>query len=270
MATKFALVELRILMPDGKMIPLWLDGNSKITLDNGTFDQPAANALSLVHKRDCPLATPICKSVCYVNKLEQREAEVYEKYVINSRNIRLILANPGYFLVALWAVSDYIKKSCRGGFRWQVSGDIFSMAYARFIREVCRMSPEVPHWLYTRSLAYLDPLLDVENLVVNLSADEDNWPEVRSFARTHNLRPCYLAIRDDSVPDDLPDDSVIFPSYSLRNRSLDNDSDAGWIWFNFVLTARGRRMICPADFFGQSERFRCGVCRKCLKPFRSS
>lgn len=238
MATRFALRPLDIFMPDGVVITLWFDSNSKVTRDNGTLEEPAANAFSLAHIKDCPFATETCKSVCYVNKLEQHEAEVYAKYLLNSEVIRRILENPDYLTAAIMAVAGYINENCRGGFRWHVSGDIFSMSYACFIRDVCLFSEGVSHWIYTRSFEYIMPLICAKNLVINLSVDEDNWAQAAKFAHDYKLRPCYLTL-DGKVPAELPDNSVIFPSYELRAR----DSI-------------------------QSDKFRCGVCKKCLKPFR--
>ena len=268
MATKFALCELKVSMSDGVLVTFWFDGNSKVTLNNSTFDKPAANAFSLVHIKDCPFATEICKSVCYVNKLEKAEKEVYGKYVSNSEAIRLVLSRPDYLATVVAAFANYIRQNCADGFRWHISGDIFSLGYAEFIREVCMSVSDVPFWIYTRSFSYLEPLVDIPNLVVNLSADKDNLIEAMIHAVVYNLRICYMTV-DDEIPNVLADDSVIFPSYNRRYRGEHLFRASGIFWFNYGLLARERRMICPADFFGQSEHFRCGVCKKCLKKVGS-
>ncbi|MBI5140095.1 MAG: hypothetical protein HZA94_01445 [Candidatus Vogelbacteria bacterium] len=259
--TKFALQELKMKMPDGREITLWFDGSGKVTRDNGTFDEPVANAFSLVQVVDCPFATPTCRSICYVHILEANEREVHDKYILNSRTIRVILSNSLYIMATANAFAKYVNENCRGGFRWHVSGDIFSWIYACFIRLICLETPNVRHWIYTRSYDYVAPLVGLPNLVVNLSADKDNLSRAIVTAYRFGLRICYLTV-DGLVPDDLPAGSVIFPNHSLRGRELPRPTDAPW-WQS--ITPEQRRMVCPADFFGQSPNIRCGPCRKCLK-----
>ncbi|MBI2450255.1 MAG: hypothetical protein HYV47_01820 [Candidatus Nealsonbacteria bacterium] len=260
MPTKFALEKLPLAMPDGTEFTFWFDGNGKITFTNGTFDKPIANAFSLVQVQDCPFATPTCKNTCYVHGLEKQEAEVHRKYRENSRTIRRILDNPHYFKKTVSAFSTWISEHCPGGFRWHVSGDIFSIKYARFIRKVCDAAPDVKFVIYTRSFQYLTPLVGAKNLVINLSADKDNYKKARRVHRKYDFRICYLTVEGE-VPEDLPKGSVIFPAYGLRGRDLPIPTQAPW-WKS--LTAEQKKMVCPPDFFGQSAHFRCGICRKCL------
>ena len=256
MNTKFALNSLQV-----GAYEFWLDGNGKITWDNGTFDEPAANAFSLVQVEDCPGATTVCKEDCYVHRLEEAEPEVHAKYRHNSREIRRVLdARQTGKVVIAFAV--WIKANAPHGFRWHVSGDIFSMAYADFIGLVCFYAPKVPFWIYTRSFQYLQPILNIPNLVVNLSADADNYAQARAAHEAYGLRICYMTV-DGALSDDLPAGSVIFPSHQLRGRDLPKPTDAPW-WQG--LTHDQKKMVCPPDFFGQSEKLRCGPCKKCLVP----
>ena len=263
--THFSLAPLPVTFPDGATRTFWFDGNSKITRSNGTFAAPRPNAFSLLHVADCPAATPICKSACYVHRLEASEWNVYEKYRINSAAIREAEqdAEALFFLIIPFAA--WIRENCAGGFRWHVSGDIFSEKYARFIRWVCACAREVPFWIYTRSFQFVPMLAHSPNLVVNLSADRDNWAWALDLHWQYGLRICYMTV-DGAVPD-LPDGSVIFPSHELRGRGLERPTDAPW-WQS--LSPRLRRMVCPPDFFGQSEHLRCGPCRKCLVPWRAT
>lgn len=240
---------------------LWLDGNQKITAGNGTYDDPKPNALSTVQVEDCPHRTPTCESTCYVHGLEKHANETHQKYRHNSQAIREILAKgdvPGWVAT----LAEWITNNAEGGFRWHVSGDVFSMEYAEFIRDVALASPTVMHWIYTRSFPFVEPLTDAPNLIVNLSADQDNYEAARETAKRLHLRICYLTV-DGSVPGDLDDDAVIFPDYSLRGRSLDKPTDHLW-WKG--LPPRNKKMVCPVDFFGKSESIRCGVCVKCMVP----
>lgn len=249
---------------------LWFEGNSKITAGNGTFERPAPNSFSLIHVSDCPGSTPTCRASCYVHGLEANEPAVHALYRENSATIREILELP-YLAVRSWAtlVASYAQRFAAEGFRWHVSGDIFSMAYARFIGDVVRDSPHVPHWIYTRSFDFIGPLLGHANLALNLSCDRDNYRQAR-FARATAVaagrgsapRLAYLSAGGE-VPSDLPPGSVIFPDYGLRGRGLEKPTDAPW-WAS--LTPAQRRQVCPVDFFGASSSLRCGPCKKCLRP----
>ncbi len=271
--TKFALSPLRVSAEDRALsagpvlYEFWFDGNGKITWDNGTFEQPAANAFSLVQVEDCPGATSVCIKDCYVHRLEEAEPEVHAKYRHNSGEIRRALVDPHQAAAVAVAFAGWIRKHAPQGFRWHVSGDIFSDQYAQFIAGVCLAAPGVPFWIYTRSFQYLQPILNIPNLVVNLSADADNYNAAKALHKAHGLRICYMTV-DGALPDtdslardDLPAGSVIFPSHQLRGRDLPEPTDAPW-WRG--LSLEQRKMVCPPDFFGQSETMRCGPCKKCL------
>ncbi|HEC84186.1 MAG TPA: hypothetical protein ENI48_02950 [Thioploca sp.] len=260
MVTKFSLAEIEAAMPDNKRVVFYFDGNGKITREHSSFVNPVPNAFSLVQVEDCPFATPICKSVCYVHGLEKAEKEIHAAYQHNSRVIREVLTRADYREFVIQTFAKYISKNAPSGFRWHVAGDIFSVDYSQFICDVCVAVPAVPFWLYTRSFAYLEPLLEAKNLIVNLSTDKDNWQEALGVHEKFGFRLCYLTVEGE-VPEDLPEGSVIFPSYELRGRDLPEPKQAWW-WH--TLDARQRQMVCPTDFFGQSEALRCGPCQKCL------
>jgi hypothetical protein len=198
--------------------------------------------------------------VCYVHRLEQAEGEIHKKYVENSRALREVLANIDYKREAELRFAAWICSHCPYGFRWNVSGDIISREHADFIKNVCVIAGHVPFWLYTRSFAYVEPLLEAKNLVINLSADKDNYEEALATHDRFGLRICYLTV-DGELPKQLPRGSVIFPSHNLRGRDLPVPTKAPWWQF---LTPQQKQMVCPPDFFGQSENMRCGTCKKCL------
>jgi hypothetical protein len=287
-AASTAFVSARIDGPGGKH--LYLDGNGKVTAGNGTFDAPKPNAFSLRNVEDCPQSTPTCREACYVDNLRGAQPELWAMYEHNARSIREILAEPA--LADAWVLwmAKWITVNAGGGFRWHVSGDVFSLEYARWVADVVRESAPVLSWLYTRSFDFLGPLAEVStlrkrpsmprsggNLVLNLSCDQDNYWDARKASldfgdaktvpcgdsfQTHffPLRLCYLTV-DGAVPTTLPEGSVIFPDYSLRPRQFDTLAESPW-WAS--LTPAQRKMVCPVDAHGKAETRRCGPCQRCL------
>jgi hypothetical protein len=246
---------------------LFIDGNGKITAANGTLDAPSPNAFSLVQIEDCPFATDSCKAACYVHGLEKHAPATHALYKHNSQTIRRILRDADY--ASAWAavVSDWIAGHCKGGFRWHVSGDVFSPEYARWITQVCQWSPRVRHWIYTRSFDFVEHLMPAStlrggNLVINLSCDKDNYSRACHTSMRHTTangqpRLCYMTT-DGNVPDTLPEGSVIFPDYSLRGGTPE-----GQAWFT-GLTPQYKSFVCPVDYHGKSEQRRCGPCKRCM------
>lgn len=248
---------------------LHVDGNQKITADNGSYDDPRPNALSIVQIEDCPHSTEICRASCYVHGLEKGAPATHALYRHNSTMIRRIVKLPVRDRLE-WAeiLGAWISANCAGGFRWHVSGDIISREHSDFIAAVVGRSANVEHWIYTRSFPHVTPsLLANQNLAINLSCDRKNLKAARDWIKVFRatrgaiaaLRLAYLC--DDGSLPELEPGSVIFPDYGLRGRDLDDPRDAPW-WA--TLTLDQKKMVCPTDFFGKSEHHRCGPCRKCL------
>lgn len=242
------------------------DGNQKVTADNGTFEEPEPNAFSLVQAIDCPFRTPTCDDSCYVHNLEKFQPEIHDFYKSNSQNIRDMLELDHRFVrgEVVTAFAEWINRNASGGFRWHVSGDVYSEAYAEFIVDVVWETPKVDHWIYTRSFPFLEYLLGPPNLVVNLSADKDNYWLARRYADKYDLRVCYLTV-DGEVPDDLKEGDVIFPDYALRGvgqKPFEFRNDSEW-WQG--LAGRNKKMVCPVDVYGKSEKIRCGPCKRCIE-----
>lgn len=270
---------------------LHFDGNQKITAGNGSYETPKANAFSLPQVITCPSRTPTCEASCYVHNLETHQGWLHDLYKENLRTITHALRQqeswPGVYpssadnwadLVALW-----IAQHCDGGFRWHVSGDLFSVEYARWIGQVVDRvqleNPNVKHWIYTRSFDMIGPLLTAAGhrgrpqLTVNLSADVDNYHRARATEQFYritsgvSMRVCYLTV-DGTTPPDLREHDVIFPNYSLRavderGKQRPHVWRGGSPFWNNLPKSR-RRMVCPADAYGKSENNRCGPCSRCL------
>lgn len=257
--TQFIAEEVPVL--DG--ITLFIDGNSKITAGNGTYQEPKPNALSLPHISTCPGATDNCMSSCYVHGLKEKASDLYAKYAQNERVIHRILLTSTSAALAAKALGTWIAENCEDGFRWHVSGDVMNNRYAQWIVEVAGFSPKVRHWLYTRSLSLVPILRQAENLAVNISADQDNVEEALKVARETGARVCWLTPEDGSIPEGIGEGDVVFPDYHLRGRSLDVPTSHPW-WQS--LPQAQKKLVCPPDFFGQSENHRCGPCSKCMHP----
>ena len=265
MSTKYVFEEVEV----APGISLYVDGNSKVSRTNGTYEDPVPNSFSLPHIATCPGATKQCMQSCYVHGLKKLAPEVYDKYMQNEQAIHAILSDPfdsNLGEVTAQNLAEWISENAPGGFRWHVSGDVFSYDYMTWIWRVCNAATDVPFWIYTRSFEVLLSWLSnnegeiPENLVINLSADAGNWEKAVECHEYVGNRLCYLT-QDGTLPE-LPEGSVIFPDYSLRGRDLEDPTSAPW-WQGLAIEQK--RMVCPADFFGQSEKHRCGPCDKCLK-----
>lgn len=258
MTTSFTFAKVPLF--DG--LSFWIDGNSKITWNNGTYAEPRPNAFSLPHISCCPGSTPRCRESCYVHGLRKAAPEVYRHYELNEMALHSVLASNRRGRAAE-KLAAWIVENAPGGFRWHTSGDVISRLHARWIVDVCHWAAPVKFWIYTRSLFAVEMLSRAPNLAVNVSADKHNYRAARHAAARHGARLCYLVSEPNEVIPDLPPGSVIFPDYPLRGRSLPVATDAPW-WRG--LTVEEKRMVCPADFYGQSEEHRCGPCKKCLRP----
>jgi hypothetical protein len=256
MNTKFIHTKINV----GKNIYLCIDGNSKITAGNGTYENPVPNAFSLPHISTCPGSTKICMSTCYVYGLQKYAPEVYAEYCKNERAIHQILMTARIADFAASEFAAWISEYCSGGFRWHVSGDVMNERHALWIVNVADKSPEIQHWIYTRSINLVPILRAAKNLIVNISADVDNYIQAREMANQTKSRICYLS-QDGAFPDNLKLKDVIFPDYQLRGRELEDPISHQW-WKS--LSIENQRKVCPADFFGQSNNHRCGPCSKCL------
>jgi hypothetical protein len=269
--TNFCAEELEVLPG----VTLFLDGNSKITLANGTYAEPKPNAFSLpaasvereawhvTHTPPaCPGSTSVCRASCYVKGLAQHAPDLYAKYEANAEALQYILdLSHDTFARSARALGQWISANAPAGFRWHVSGDVQDEYHAMWIVEVCASAPYTPFWIYTRTLDAVRTLVRAKNLAVNLSADDENIDRVRGVhARYPTTRITYLQSKEGPPPH-LPPGSVIFPDYPIRGRALpDPTTHPQWsAW-----TQAQRAMVCPTDFFGQSEAHRCGPCRKCL------
>jgi hypothetical protein len=270
-ATQFCSAEIELF--DG--LSFFVDGNSKITRENGSYSHPKPNAFSLpaasvpvtdpigevALPQPCPRSTETCRSSCYVKGLAQHAPDLYARYQQNARVLAYCLRDNKAFYHSALKLSTWADDNAAHGFRWHVSGDVWGKRHAHWIAETCALADGVPFWIYTRTLEAVPELVKARNLAVNVSADKDNFEHARAVADAFGLTLCYLITsHDDPNLARLPEGSVLFPDYPLRTRT---ERDTGHAWWQ-ALAPEFKRMICPTDQFGQSESHRCGPCTKCF------
>ncbi len=223
MTTKFISAEIPLQFGG---VSLWIDGNSKITWDNGTYAKPSPNAFSIPHIATCPGSTARCRESCYIHGLKKAAPEIYRLYELNELALHYIFFTEGRMDIAAHTLAKWISANAKGGFRWHVSGDVTSIRHAEWIAAVCGKASEVPFWIYTRTLEAVETLVQAKNLAVNVSADRDNYRLAAHSAEVNGARLCYLVSEPEEVIPNLPLGSVIFPDYPLRGRMLIEPTDA--------------------------------------------
>lgn len=128
------------------------------------FSIPAKRCITGMKLRE--VAGSIC-SKCYALKGRYAFANVQ-----NALERRFAgLENPRW-VEAMAFLLNKVEKS--GFFRWHDSGDIQSLAHLSRIVEVCKLTPQIKHWLPTREFSIVAEYLKTnslpENLTVRLSA----------------------------------------------------------------------------------------------------
>ena len=200
-------------------LSFFVDGNSKITRDDGFYAEPKPNAFSLPHVSTCPGSTPLCRKDCYVHGLQTNAPDVFAKYVTNATALQRALLTRNGFHRTAETLGAWIWDNCTS-FRWHVSGDVMHRRHAEWIAEVCDQASATAFWIYTKTFEVVDVLAGLPNLVVNLSGDAHNWS--RCLA-THKAFPTTRAVymtQGEPLPSDLPSDAVIFPDHIVRGRAL--------------------------------------------------
>ena len=90
----------------------------------------------------------------------------------------------------LWvaAMAHLINSKKSKVFRWHDSGDVQNLDHLNKIYEVCRLSPDVKHWMPTREAWVKDHLASCpDNLIVRLSAPMIDQPAPSSWVHTSTV-----------------------------------------------------------------------------------
>ncbi len=170
---------------------------AKASLPNA-FPLPAG---PLEHGGSCPGVTSECKN-CYAAGLETW-AKPFALAASGNLEGLQHLYNCGGRRAVVRALVVLVRHSAalqrgagvrRPSFRWQSDGDIFSSWYGAAIRLAAVETPEIDHWLYTRSLSYVRYLMPApRNLSVYVSADSENVRAAVRVASRYGLPVAMLA-----------------------------------------------------------------------------
>ena len=164
--------------------------NGKTPTIANTFGLPAGKAFS------CPGATSVCEKMCYAGKLEK----VYKgvRNILVSNFEQLVNATQEQMVVLLdEMIVDFIKdcekRNAEKLFRIHWDGDFFNETYAMAWREVISKHVNVQFWVYTRSDFAIPHLLDLANLALYFSTDDDNWLTGKDLKEKYGIKLAYLA-----------------------------------------------------------------------------
>lgn len=148
------------------------------------------NAFGLPAMDSCPEFTEWCRKVCYAFNLQRLYTNVDNLVRHNLNILKECGANVARMVELLVTMVESVKwDDAVKVFRWHWDGDVFSLPYAHAIAETARRTPDVQHWLYTRSFGFVGALVNVPNLTVYLSVDRFNADEAK---RTLALYPSLL------------------------------------------------------------------------------
>lgn len=192
----------------------------------------------------CPGRTDTCSARCYA--LKGRTAGRQPAYQANWD-----FARDKSF--AAWLIGEIVRGKI-ATVRVHVSGDFFSVAYARTWLRVMRECCDTQFYLYTRSwrepryAEVFTQMAALPNVSVWYSVDRDSgYPEVIP----PNVRVAYLAVDDlDAKSIDPRYVDLLFRDYPSRSTEL--------------RSVQGRP-VCPHEN-GRNAEVTCESCQLCIRP----
>jgi hypothetical protein len=171
------------------------------------------NSFGLPALKTCPGKTHVCGLVCYANKGFFRMPNAEKQYEHNLQTTNLLLSMGTEIASNIFA--EEIRKENKSGiFRWMIGGDIYNAKMFDLVIETARKTPEITHWIYTRSFKIIFDY-DFEhkglpkNLKLNLSFDKVNvhkpiYQWVEGLRVEHQVRPYLHTITWLGVEDAEP------------------------------------------------------------------
>jgi hypothetical protein len=208
-----------------------------------------ANSIGLVPGVDCPGETEACAK-CYGKRGFMAYPNAVKVYTHNSQYLRELLKKD--VKKAAREVADEIKKHNKSNlFRWQIGGDIFGVKHLDMIVRVCNLTPDILHWIYTRSFIqfvkyytrHREPL--PSNLRFNLSYDRFNVESALDMAGIIGKAKWLEEIEDVNVITWMGDKKEAQKHFPL------------WKW-----------ITCPADAGKIELQGACAECTLCFKEHK--
>jgi hypothetical protein len=164
--------------------------NGKTPTIANTFGLPAGKAFS------CPGATSVCEKMCYAGKLEKVYKGVRNILVTNYEQLVNATLDEMIFLLDEMIIDfkkDCDKRNAEKLFRIHWDGDFFNETYAQAWRVVIFKHDDVQFWVYTRSAFAIPHLIDLANLALYFSTDDDNWQTGSDLKQKYGIKLAYLA-----------------------------------------------------------------------------
>lgn len=216
----------------------------------------------------CPGATPSCVSCYALRGLEIRTQ--YAQLTLDNFETLMRAEKSGgqtALTLALGAVIDLAVRlqTSRGvqlpTFRFHSSGDVFSIAHAQAIRNASASRPDVPSWIYTRSLWAVEHLCGVPSLRVFVSVDRHNAQEAKVVVdRFDDVQPAFLVESDEEK-------TVLLNMFNLVAAPT-CPATAKWASDlrgpSYVSGPKGDRRTIASPTPGARALGACDACRLCL------
>jgi hypothetical protein len=155
-----------------------------------TFGMPAGRDFS------CPGATSICSKICYAGNLEKIYKGVKEVLVHNWELLKD--ADRETMVGLLDSMIDEFEADCDKWsaeklFRIHWDGDFFNMDYVLAWREVIERHADVQFWVYTRTHYAVPELINIPNLGLYFSTDDENLELADGLKKTYGVKLAYLS-----------------------------------------------------------------------------
>ena len=190
-----------------------------------------------------PVATPVCRAVCYGNRMKDREKTTLRRARLNFQ----IATLDDFATLMIGAVTE----SNADFLRIHSIGEFFSERYIRDVEEVVTTCQNVSFWAYTRAwrnpalIPSLTILATLPNIRLWLSADNYS----KCVPEIPNTRIGWLAQHDADLPPDKA--KLVFRA------ALDRD--------RLPMPVLGSAIVCPhEDGRANSQAITCTACRICL------
>lgn len=164
--------------------------NGKQASIANTFGLPAGKQYS------CPGATSVCEKICYAGKLENVYKNVKNVLVSNYEQLVNASELEQYNLIADMIadfVADCDRRNAPKLFRIHWDGDFFNEQYTRAWAKVIRQFGDVQFWVYTRSAFAVPLLVNIPNLSLYFSTDNDNKGLAIALKDKYGVKLAYLS-----------------------------------------------------------------------------